>query len=256
LEAYQAAQLSLLMHINNILRVEIALNDMRTEEEQIAAIKNWWAENGTQLIVGVLVVALGYFGYQGWQTKQQDQSEAAADIYESLQQGVDASSVVQGSLSELELETVRTIGYLADQLQTEYSDTGYSVLGAIAAARAAADRDDYAEAISRLEWVLQADTDPATLQLATYRIALAKAASGAEQEAITLLSGEDDSYAALYAESRGDIYRQSGENAAAAIQYELAIEKLLPEQSNYKPALEFKLANVAAGVAVLAAPAQ
>lgn len=232
------------------------MNSLRTEEEQIAAIKNWWAENGTQLIVGVLVVALGYFGYQDWQTKQQENSEAAADIYESLQQGVVAGSSVQGSLSEYELETVRTIGYLADQLQTEYSNTGYSVLGAIAAARAAADRDDYAEAISRLEWVVEADTDPATHQLATYRIALAKAASGAEQEALSLLSGEDDSYAAIYAESRGDIYRQLGDNPSAVAQYKLAVEKLLPEQANYAAALEFKLANVAAGVAVLSAQAQ
>ncbi len=232
------------------------MNDMRTEEEQIAAIKNWWSENGTQLIAGVVVIALGYFGYQGWQTNQHEQSEAAADIYEQLQQGVVASSSVQGSLSAFDLETVRTIGYLADQLQNDHSDTGYSVLGAIAAARAAADRDDYAEAITRLEWVLEADADSTTNQLVTYRIALAKAATGSEQEALALLSGEDDSYAAIYAESRGDIYRQLGDNPSAAFQYELAVEKLLPEQANYAAALEFKLANVAAGVAVLSAQAQ
>jgi len=56
------------------------LNDLRTEEEQIAAIKAWWTSNGTQLLAGVLVIALGYFGYQGWQNNKAEEAIAAGDI--------------------------------------------------------------------------------------------------------------------------------------------------------------------------------
>ena len=41
--------------------------DYLTEEEQVEAFKNWWAENGLRLLaVGVLIIG-GYFGWQGWE---------------------------------------------------------------------------------------------------------------------------------------------------------------------------------------------
>ena len=228
---------------------------MRTEEEQIAAIKEWWKENGIKLVAIILVGAVGYFGYQGWQSKLQQEAQAAGDIYLELQDAVIDSTLVDGALSPAELEIVRTVGYLADQLQNEYPDNGYAVLGAIAAARAAADRDDYEEAVARLEWAKGADSNPATQQLVTHRIALAKAAMGQEQQALELLSDADESFAALYAETRGDIYRQLGDTQAAKGQYELAVDSLTDAQLNYQPALEFKLADVAAGLAALSASA-
>lgn len=226
------------------------MND-RTEEEQIAAIKNWWSENGTQLLVGVLVVALGYFGYQGWQSKKEQEAIAAGDLYVQLQDAVVASSQSQGSVSSLDLERVRNIGALSDQLQDEYPNNGYAILGALAAARAAADRDDYAEAVSRLEWALDAEEDEAGRQLIVYRLAIAKAAMGSEQEALAMLSGADESFAALYAEARGDIYRSLGATDVAAAEYEAAVDLLLDEQASYAPTLEFKLADVAAGLSAL-----
>ncbi len=229
---------------------------MRTEEEQIAAIKSWWAANGTRLVAGVAVIALAYFGYQGWQNKQRDQAIAASDIYIQLQETVIAASGVQGSLTQADLERVRTIGYLADQLQEEFPDNGYAVLGALAAARAAADRDDYAEAITRLEWALDAESDTAGKQLITYRLALAKASSGQEQEALQLLTGADEYYAALYAEARGDIHRLMGNPSAAADEYEAAVDLLLADQQEYAPTLEFKLADSAAGLSALSAQNQ
>ena len=33
-----------------------------TEEEQIEALKRWWAENGMQTVLAVVLVIGGYFG--------------------------------------------------------------------------------------------------------------------------------------------------------------------------------------------------
>jgi predicted negative regulator of RcsB-dependent stress response len=229
------------------------LNDLRTEEEQLAAIKGWWSDHGTQLLAGIAIVAIGYFGYQSWQNKKEQEAFAAGDIYAQLQDAVVAASGSQGSLTEFDLEQIRTIGYLADQLQEEHATNGYALLGALGAARAAADRDDYAEAITRLEWALQAEQDVAGKQLITYRLAIATAAIGADQEALVLLTGADDSFAAIYAEARGDIYRSMGDVDSAAAEYEAAVDLLLDEQLSYAPTLEFKLADVAAGLAALSA---
>lgn len=228
---------------------------MRTEEEQIAAIKDWWKENGIKLVAAIVVAAVGYFGYQGWQDKVEQESHAASDLYLELQGAIVSSASVQGSVSEIDLQRIQQVGVIADRLQNEYSDNGYAVLGAISAARAAADRDDYIEAITRLEWALEADNDSSTQQLVTHRIAVAKAALGETDEALRLLSGEDEHFAAVYAESRGDIYRQIGDTEAAKTQYELAIESLLPEQFNYAPSLEFKLNDVSVGLSALSSKA-
>ena len=40
--------------------------ELRTEEEQLEAIKRWWKENGTSLIAGVAIAAAGVFGWNAW----------------------------------------------------------------------------------------------------------------------------------------------------------------------------------------------
>ena len=47
--------------------------DHLSEEEQIEAFKRWWAENGLQTLLSIVLVVGGYFGWQGWQQHQQDQ---------------------------------------------------------------------------------------------------------------------------------------------------------------------------------------
>ena len=43
---------------------------MRTEEEQVAAIKSWWKENGKSLVLTVAGVLAGVFGWKAWKHKQ------------------------------------------------------------------------------------------------------------------------------------------------------------------------------------------
>ena len=41
--------------------------EMRTEEEQIEAIKQWWKKNGSSLLIGVGLALAIVFGWQAWQ---------------------------------------------------------------------------------------------------------------------------------------------------------------------------------------------
>ena len=41
--------------------------ELRSEEEQLDAIKRWWKSNGTSLIIGVVVAAAGVFAWKAWQ---------------------------------------------------------------------------------------------------------------------------------------------------------------------------------------------
>ena len=55
--------------------------DHITEEEQIEAFKNWWAENGLRLVAAAVLLIGGFFGWQGWQDSQQEKAEQGSEIY-------------------------------------------------------------------------------------------------------------------------------------------------------------------------------
>jgi predicted negative regulator of RcsB-dependent stress response len=56
----------------------------RTEEEELAAIKEWWQRNGKPLLVGGALALVGVFGWQAWQNHQANQSYAASALYQQL----------------------------------------------------------------------------------------------------------------------------------------------------------------------------
>ena len=58
--------------------------ELRSEEEQLDAIKRWWKSNGTSLIIGVVVAAAGVFAWKAWQNYQDSQAEAASAQYQQL----------------------------------------------------------------------------------------------------------------------------------------------------------------------------
>ena len=53
----------------------------RTEEEQVEALKKWWEENGTQLLIGIVVVLGGIFGFRTWEANTAEAAETATLIY-------------------------------------------------------------------------------------------------------------------------------------------------------------------------------
>ena len=54
------------------------------EQEQIAAIKDWWRKYGNVLTTGVLLVLVGIAGTQGWRYYRAQQSSSAAMLYSQL----------------------------------------------------------------------------------------------------------------------------------------------------------------------------
>ena len=48
------------------------------EQEQIDAIKGWWSENGTLVIIAILACFLTIAAFQGWRYYRAQQSERVA----------------------------------------------------------------------------------------------------------------------------------------------------------------------------------
>jgi predicted negative regulator of RcsB-dependent stress response len=70
----------------------------KTEEEQEDQIKNWWKENGIQIIGGVVIGIAGIWGWDYYQSHKYAQSIEARDLY--LDFSVNNNSSTLQNLSE------------------------------------------------------------------------------------------------------------------------------------------------------------
>ena len=111
--------------------------ELRTEEEQVEAIKNWWNENGKSLIITVVVVLAGYFGWNGYQENQRTQGEAAASMYQQLMSKATKPLTEQTEADKTELETV------AAQLKTDYPDSLYAQFASLYLAKFAIEAGNF-----------------------------------------------------------------------------------------------------------------
>jgi len=175
------------------------VEEYRTEEEQVEALRRWWSENGRSIIVAI-ILALGVgFGWQGWKQYDQNQREEASGIYQQMLNTMGAADL-SPQQKALAVE-------LADQLKQDYSSSTYAQFAALLLARMAVVENDYAEAEAQLRWVLgKADKGSDTAWIAQLRLARVLAARGDSEQALKILEQAGESpYQASYAVARGDI---------------------------------------------------
>lgn len=184
--------------------------EYETEEQQVAALKEWWAENGRAIITGVVLggVAIGGWGF--WQNRVEAQAVAASDAFSQTMQAVETSDS-------------NAVASLADSLRDDHGGTLYAAYASLAAARVAVENDQLDEAVSRLDWV--SDNAPndevkliASIRLARVLGAQEKAAEGLKR----LPKSYADSFTGLVEEARGDLHVLAGDESAARTAYEKA----------------------------------
>ena len=69
------------------------MDQYRTEEEQVEALRRWWDENGKSTIAAIVIALAAGFGWQAWKANDQQQRENASDIYQAMLQAVGAEDV-------------------------------------------------------------------------------------------------------------------------------------------------------------------
>ncbi|WP_237054835.1 YfgM family protein [Microbulbifer sediminum] len=215
--------------------------DHITEEEQIESLKRWWAENGKGVVTGVVLALAGYFGYQFWQTSERTSAEEASNLYQGFLQAATAN---EGEPDNKQLTTAKSLGR---QLKDEFGSRVYASQAALHLAAVAAQGNDLEEAEKQLQWVLDNTSESSLEFVAKRRLAAVKAARGKPDEAMKLVEGKvPEAFAALYAETRGDILLQQGDEPAAKAAYEEALASLLPEQASSAQLLRLKAESIGA----------
>lgn len=208
-----------------------------TEEEQIEALKRWWAENGTSAIVGVVLAVSGYLGWGTWQDKQQADAETASANYETLME-----AMVFEPGQQLSEEKTATANHLADELKAQHANSLYASQAALFKAKLAVDSGDLKLAATELSWILERNVEPALTLLSRARLARVQLDLQEYTQALnTVADANSGSFRAMFAEIRGDVLlaQQKVDEARAA--YQLALDNLITEQMNRRPLLEIKI---------------
>lgn len=213
--------------------------ELRTEEEQVQAIKDWWKKNGSSLLIGIGAALAIVFGWKAWQNHQaQVRSEAAAEF----------NNLLSAFSDQTDDSRTETVSYLAGKLRDEYSDNAYALYGNLLLAKQQLDeQSDPAAAVETLSWVHgQVKGQPALELVVRSRLARAQFTNGDLDEALSTLRGVNNagSFKALFAELEGDILLAKGDNEAAGEAYLVAREA---SETGRNAVLELKLADLGIG---------
>jgi predicted negative regulator of RcsB-dependent stress response len=177
------------------------------DEAQVEQLKQWWNENWVALAAGLVIGLGGIWGWSEWQNAKARTAEKASQIYEDLRKA--APDQMAG---------------LADNLQQDYAATPYASHGALLMAEKAAEKNDWPAAQQRLEWVVKHADDYGLVEIARLRLARVLWQQNKPDEALTQLDvKDDDAFAALYQELRGDIKLSQGDKGAARAAYQKAL---------------------------------
>lgn len=190
--------------------------EFETEEQQVEALKRWWAENGRSVILGVVLGAGGIFGWQAWGKYQLSQSEQASDVYSDT---LDALAV-DGTELDADALLVKV-----ESLKDDHAGSLYASMGSMAAARALVEKGDLDGAAEQLRWAIDKADQKEIRVIAKIRLARVLNANGKSDDALGMLptdAGEE--FTGLIEEARGDIYLAKNDLDSAREAYKKAID--------------------------------
>lgn len=204
----------------------------QTEEQQVEAIKGYWEENGNMIIAGIVLGFAGFIGFNYYKDNKLSDEMAISNSYQML---IENSGIDKEAFSEN-----------AAKFITDNSTTSYASLTALALAKEAASKQDWAEAESQLAAAIaSAPTDGikgiASLRLARVQIQLAQY----EQAFATLAKPLPESFTAAIEEIKGDTYLLQGKKELARNSYQVAIAA---DGLASSPSLQMKLDDLATAV--------
>jgi len=204
----------------------------QTEEQQVEAIKGYWAENGNMIIAGIVLGFVGFIGFNYYKDNKLADELAVSDSYQTL---IESSAKDSKAFSEN-----------AAKFINENSTTSYASLTALALAKEAASIKDWAVAQTQLSAAIaSAPTDGikgiASLRLARVQIELAQY----EKALTTLDKPLPESFTAAVEEIKGDTYLLQGKKELARNAYQVAIAA---DGLAGSPGLQMKLDDLATAV--------
>jgi predicted negative regulator of RcsB-dependent stress response len=218
------------------------MSDLYDTHEQGERVKNWLRENGSAIVMG-LVIAFGLmFGFKQWQAWETNKRQQASAEYQVLAVLVE-NGQMDAAVSNYEV------------LKSEYPKSAYTSLASLMMAKARVKAGQLDLATTDLTHAMN-NAQPAPLQVvARERLARIKLSQGDPQAAKELLDGAPSElgFEAMFAEIRGDIHLANGQAELAVESYRASLQALEEGVGN-RDLLTIKLEALGAGIEEEVAP--
>lgn len=199
-----------------------------TEEQQVDAIKQFWKDYGSSIVIGAVVGLGGLYGWNYYSDYQVAQSQAASEAFQTVTASVTSDTSMLAA---------------AESFAKEHEgQTGYQALLELIVAKAAVEAGDLDKAEQSLKQVVATQADEGLVAIATLRLARVQAEQGQFATAIaTLEQVSAPAFAVQRDELKGDFLVRQGEADKAKSAYQSAIDN---GGTTTSPALQMKLDNL------------
>lgn len=215
------------------------MNEYETEEQQVAALKSWWKENGTSLIVGLFIGLSALFGWRYYNEQNNTQAVQASDIYIQVLQSVAINSRANKPVDEQAID-------LSNQLINNYASSPYAALAALTLAKSEYENGNVELATTQLQLAVKHANDDAVKQIANLRLSRLYIEQKKYDEAAAILNMPHDAVLdVLYEELKGDLHLAKGDSAQARVAYDKALSLQGETASNL---LKLKRQNLGASL--------
>jgi predicted negative regulator of RcsB-dependent stress response len=189
------------------------MNEYETEEQQVEALKKWWKENGTSLIVGLFVGVSALFGWRYYVEQNNVHALQASNLYMQLMQKTAVNNIDEKTID------------IHNQLINAYSDTPYAALASLALAKTEYEKDNVDGAATQLELAVKHANDEAMKQIASLRLVRVLIEQKKYDEAMAILNmSHATAFDAQYEELKGDVHIARGDVTQARMAYDKAID--------------------------------
>lgn len=167
-----------------------------TEEEQVAALKGWWKENGQATLIGLGLGIAVILGWNYWQDYRREQAEQAAGLYAQLLKAQAANQT-------------ESVAKLSEQMETRFGSSDYTLFSQLALAKIKVEQGDMASARQILEKV-SATSNKELANIAKVRLVRLLMANKEYEQGLKLINDIDPaksaSFSGQYDELVGDLY--------------------------------------------------
>lgn len=199
-----------------------------TENEQVDAVRRFFAENGKALAIGVV---LGIAALGGWRYWQSHENNALTEASASFQQATTA-------LTDNKADSVANLEKFAQN-----NSNNYGVFAALQLADHFVQAKDFANAEKQLNQASQLSKDENLLSLVNYRLARVQLQENKLDDALkTLDNVKGDGWMAMQQEVRGDVLLAKGDTKGARDAYSKGLDSK-PSQT-LQTMLRMKLNNL------------
>ncbi|KKY89785.1 MULTISPECIES: YfgM family protein [Leclercia] len=187
------------------------------ENDQVDAIKRFFAENGKALAVGVILGVGALIGWRYWTSHQVDSVRGSSLQYEN-------------TVSAIKADQPQTLA-AAEKFAAETKNT-YGALASLEVAQQFVDKNDLDKAAAQLQQGLAAASDDNLKALINLRLARVQVQQKKADEALkTLDTIKGEGFASIVADLRGEALLSKGDKQGARSAWEAGVK------SNASPAL-------------------